>query len=68
MTNTNIYFEVVIEGVVYCFHDFNIARDEYNELKACGFHEATLCRVKEVNGDKYMAIWNDQSACFFPCE
>lgn len=67
MTNTNIYFEVAIEGVVNYFNNFNDARDEYHELKACGFHEATLRRVEEINGDKYTVVWNNRAARFFPC-
>lgn len=67
MTNTNMYFEVAIEGVVNCFNNFNDARDEYHALKACGFHEATFRRVEEINGDKYTVVWNDRAACFFPC-
>ena len=67
MTNTKIYFEVAIEGMINRFNNFNDARDEYHELKACGFHEATLRRVEEINGDKRKVIWNDRSACFFPC-
>jgi len=66
MTNTKIYFEVEIEGVVTQFNNFNDARDEYNALMECGFYEATLHRVEEVNGDKYIVVWNDRSACFFP--
>ena len=65
MKNHYIYFEVAIEGIVNCFNDFNIARDEYHELKNCGFHEVTLRRIEVINGDKYKAIWNDRSACFF---
>lgn len=65
MKNHYIYFEVAIEGIVNCFNDFNAARDEYHELKQCGFHEATLRRVEVINGDKYKVIWNDRSACFF---
>ena len=67
MTNTNIYFEVAIESVVNYFNNFNDARDEYHVLKTCGFHEATLRRVEEINGDKYTVVWNDRAACFFPC-
>lgn len=66
MANTKIYFEVVTEGAVYCFHSFNTARDEFYELVNCGFHNVALYRVEEVNGDKYVAVWNDRSACFFP--
>lgn len=67
MINTKIYFEVAIEGVVNYFNNFNDARDVYHELKACGFHEATLRRVEEVNGNKHKVVWSDRSACFFPC-
>lgn len=66
MTNTNIHFEVAIEGAVNRFNNFNDARDEYHELKACGFYKATLRRIEETNGDKYIVVWNDRSACFFP--
>lgn len=66
MTNTKIHFEVAIEGLVNCFNNFNDARDEYHELRACGFHEATLRRVEETNGDRYVVVWSERSACFFP--
>jgi len=66
MANHNIYFEVAIEGLVNCFNNFNDALGEYHELKACGFHEAVLRRVEEVNGDKYKVVWNDRGACFLP--
>jgi hypothetical protein len=61
------YFVVAVEGIAYQFNSFEEAREEYEELKACGFHEATLRRVEEVNGDKYKVAWNDRCACFFPC-
>lgn len=59
-----IYFEVQIEGIAYQYSNFNQARDEYHELKKCGFHEAVLHKVEEVNGDKHRLIWNDRSAVF----
>ena len=59
-----IYFEVVIEGITYQYSKFNQARDEYHELKECGFHDAVLYRVEEVNGDKYKLIWSDTFAAF----
>ena len=64
MTNNNInniHFEVAIEGVVYCYNNFNEARDEYYELVECGFYEAVLRRVYE--GEKTV-YWNDRSCCF----
>lgn len=59
-----IYFEVEIEGIVYQYSKFNQGRDEYHELRKCGFHDAMLYRVEEVNGDKYKLPWNDRSAAF----
>lgn len=59
-----IYFEVEIEGIVYQYSKFNQARDEYLELKECGFHEAVLRKVEEVNGDKYKRVWSDRFAAF----
>lgn len=59
-----ICFEVAIEGIVYQYGNFNQARDEYLELKECGFHEAVLRKVEEVNGDKYKRVWSDRFAAF----
>ena len=59
-----IYFEVAIEGIVYQYSNFNQARDEYHELKECGFHEAVLRKVEEVNGDKHKRVWSDRFAAF----
>lgn len=66
MKANKIYFEVAIEGLVNCFNSFNEARDEYHALRECGFHEAVLRRVEEVNGDKYKIVWSDRGACFLP--
>ena len=59
-----IYFEVAIEGVVFQYSKFNQAKDEYHELIKCGFHEAVLRRVEEVNGEKHKLVWSDRSAAF----
>lgn len=66
MTNRKIYFEVAVEGLVNCFNNFDEAKDEYDILKQCGFHEVTLRRVEIIGGDKYIVVWNSKSHCFFP--
>ena len=60
MTNNTISFEVVLEGITYCYNNFNDARDEYYALKECGFNPS-LCRVAEGEQTVY---WNDRSCAF----
>lgn len=59
--NINIYFEVAVEGFCHWFNNFNDARDEYNVLKECGFHEAVLRKVVEGKETLY---WNPRYAMF----
>lgn len=60
MTNNTISFEVVLEGITYCYNNFNDARDEYYALKECGFNPS-LCRVAE--GEQTLC-WNDRACAF----
>ena len=39
------YSVVAIEGVAYQFNNYEEALDEYEQLKALGYHEATLRKV-----------------------
>ena len=61
MTNNTISFEVVLEGITYCYNNFNDARDEYYALKECGFHEAVLRKV--VEGEQTLC-WTDRACAF----
>lgn len=60
MTNNTISFEVVLEGITYCYNNFNDARDEYYALKECGFNPS-LRRVAEGEQTVY---WSDRSCAF----
>ena len=60
MTNNTISFEVVLEGITYCYNNFNDARDEYHALKECGFNPS-LRRVAEGEQTVY---WSDRSCAF----
>lgn len=56
-----MYFEVAIEGFVECFNNFEEAKDNYEELKELGYHEAIL--RKNDNGERL--YWNDKASAFF---
>lgn len=57
------YFVVAIEGMAYQFNGFEEAREEYEQLKALGYHEATL-RKHSPDYDKPLT-YNDRAHCFF---
>lgn len=56
------YFVVAVEGVAYQFNNFEEAYEEYEELKACGFHEATL-RKHSPDYDESLT-YSDKAHCF----
>ena len=39
------YYVVAVEGIAYQFNNFEEAHEEYEQLKALGYHEATLRTV-----------------------
>ena len=57
------YFIVAIEGVAYQFNNFAEAREEYEELKAIGYHEAVL-RKHSPDYDRPL-IYSDRAHGFF---
>lgn len=57
------YFVVAIEGVSYQFNNFKEALEEYEELKALGYHEATL-RKHSPDYDRPLT-YNAKAHCFF---
>ena len=57
------YFVVAIEGVAYQFNGFEEAREEYEQLKALGYHEATL-RKYSPDYDRPL-VYSDRAHCFF---
>ena len=59
----NEYFVVAIEGVSYQFNNFEEARDEYEELKALGYHEVTLRKYSPYYSNPL--IYNNRANCFF---
>lgn len=56
-------FVVAIEGVTYEFAEFTPAREEYEKLKECGFHEASLRAVDECGKT---LVWSPSARVFFP--
>ena len=39
------YYVVAVEGIAYQFNNYEEALDEYGQLKALGYSEATLRKV-----------------------
>lgn len=56
-------FTVAIEGISYEFAEFTSAHEEYEKLKECGFHEATLRAVNECGRT---LVWSPSAGAFFP--
>lgn len=57
------YFIVAIEGIAYWFNSFDEALEEYEQLKALGYHEAVL---RKHSPDYARPLYyNDKAKCFF---
>lgn len=57
------YFVVAIEGVANWFTNFEVALEEYETLKALGYHEATL-RKESPDYDEPL-YYNSEAHAFF---
>ena len=57
------FFVVAIEGVNYQFNNFEEALEEYEELKALGYHEVTLRKHSPYYTNPL--IYNSKAHCFF---
>ena len=56
------YFEVAIEGIVYCFSTFEAAFEEYEQLLQLGYYEAVL---RKKIGHDIAFVWNRRTGAFF---
>ena len=56
------YFVVAIEGVANWFSSFELALDEYETLKALGYHEVTL---RKESPDYDRPLYYNSKACTF---
>lgn len=57
------HFIVAIEGISYWFNSFDEALEEYEQLKALGYHEVVL-RKHSPDYEKPL-IYSDRAKCFF---
>lgn len=57
------WFEVAIEGIVYCFTTAEEAFDEYEQLLQLGYYEAVL--RKKFKGYDTVLVWNKRAGTFF---
>lgn len=57
------FFVVAIEGVANWFQNFEMALEEYETLKALGYHEVVL-RKESPNYDRPL-YYNSQARAFF---
>ena len=60
----NEYFVVAIEGVSNWFSNYEQALEEYEQLKALGYHEAVL-RFHSDSFDRPL-IYSDKAHCLIP--
>jgi hypothetical protein len=56
------YFIVAVEGVANWFNSFELALEEYETLKALGYHEVTL---RKESPDYDRPLYYNSKACAF---